>query len=1020
MAAIASLGSGAAVHAQPAPPELISPLQVDLDPNGLNLASGKTSVQLPVLSIPAAPRLRFQRVQDWAPYVTGRRTETAETASWSVHKGAGGAEFFKCVDGACLPIKGTGSVIESNGRQFYEGGVGALYEFNLTHIDANLSNTLRQYYASSISYADGESITISYDSYYYSAGALSRTYYRPAVVTSNTGYQIRITYQTNTGGATGWLAPAQVGIYANSAPTVALAQFTYSGGTITDLLGRVYQCSFCQNSVGATIEVFNPSSLTLPGESTAHVQSGKHASYDVVSTITKDGGTWSYAYANIAVNTTLGGYQYDKVNVTGPDSYAREYTIGVISNQKFVSSFKDELGRQTFLAYDVLLRLTGVTYPEGNGVTVTYDNQGNLTEKRTKAKPGSGLPDLVETAGYNTTGCVYAYNVLCYRPLWSRDALGRQTDYVHNSNGLVTERIDPADASGVRRKTCIAYTSAGIGAGPLRPVAEWVVPGTSACDTASNQSIRTETDYWGNTSLPSVQRRYDGATVLTTTYSYDSAGRLLSVDGPLAGSDDTVHYRYDAVGRKTWEIGPVSASGGQRLATRFTYRASDDKVTLVETGTVPDASSTAFTVQKHVTTAYDVRRNPVRETLWSGTTTYSVNDKSWDNRNRLVCSTVRMNPAAFGSLPGSACTLGPEGTNGPDRITRRIYFTSGEVRQIRKAVGTPLEQAYATYSYTNNGRVENSIDASGNRSKYMYDGYDRVSRLDFPNPAGAPAFNPSDGATASMPTWTDYELYGYDANGNRTSLRKRDGSTITFAYDALNRVIQKRVPNPAGGPNAGSSANCYSLASDTNDVCYGYDLRGRQTEVRFGSLGGWGTAYGYDGFDRLTSRTTDMGGVSRTLSYQYDAGSRRTRLTFPDGQYVAYGYDAMGRMTTIHENGSTQIAALSYNAQGARAGLTGGIATAYGYDAIGRPASLSHDLAGTDRDVTFSFTSYNGAGQLAAQSRSNDAYAWTGAMNVTRNYTSNGLNQYSAGRPGELQLRCQWQSDRGRKLDLRL
>jgi YD repeat-containing protein len=38
-----------------------------------------------------------------------------------------------------------------------------------------------------------------------------------------------------------------------------------------------------------------------------------------------------------------------------------------------------------------------------------------------------------------------------------------------------------------------------------------------------------------------------------------------------------------------------------------------------------------------------------------------------------------------------------------------------------------------------------------------------------------------------------------------TSFRKRDGKTLTFAYDRLNRLIHKRVPNPSGGPNAGSS-----------------------------------------------------------------------------------------------------------------------------------------------------------------------------------------------------------------------
>ena len=231
---------------------------------------------------------------------------------------------------------------------------------------------------------------------------------------------------------------------------------------------------------------------------------------------------------------------------------------------------------------------------------------------------------------------------------------------------------------------------------------------------------------------------------------------------------------------------------------------------------------------------------------------------------------------------------------------------------------------------------------------------------------------------------------------NRTSWRRRDGSTLTFAYDGLNRMIQKRVPNPVGGPNAGTSANCYSLTSDTNDVCYGYDLRGRATNTRFGALTGQGIANAYDGFDRLTSSTTSMGGVSWMLSYQYDAAGNRTRLTFPDGNYFTYSYDAMSRMTAILQSGSTTVAGFSYNNQGLRSGITGGVATSYGYDAIGRLTSLGHDLSGTAQDVTWSLTGYNAASQLKAQTLSNNSYAWTGFANANRGYTSNGLNQYGS------------------------
>ena len=65
------------------------------------------------------------------------------------------------------------------------------------------------------------------------------------------------------------------------------------------------------------------------------------------------------------------------------------------------------------------------------------------------------------------------------------------------------------------------------------------------------------------------------------------------------------------------------------------------------------------------------------------------------------------------------------------------------------------------------------------------------------------------------------------------------------------------------------------------------------------------------------------------------------------------------------------------------------------YGATGQLATLGHDLSGTSADVSTSFT-FNPAGQLASETRDNDAYAFGGLVNVDRAYTNNGLNQHTA------------------------
>jgi RHS repeat-associated protein len=64
------------------------------------------------------------------------------------------------------------------------------------------------------------------------------------------------------------------------------------------------------------------------------------------------------------------------------------------------------------------------------------------------------------------------------------------------------------------------------------------------------------------------------------------------------------------------------------------------------------------------------------------------------------------------------------------------------------------------------------------------------------------------------------------------------------------------------------------------------------------------------------------------------------------------------------------------------------------YDGVGRLGSMHHTLPGDGYDLSLGF-SYNPASQIAQQTRSNDAYAWTGHANAAAAYTVSGLNQYS-------------------------
>lgn len=455
----------------------------------------------------------------------------------------------------------------------------------------------------------------------------------------------------------------------------------------------------------------------------------------------------------------------------------------------------------------------------------------------------------------------------------------------------------------------------------------------------------------------------------------------------------TKAVRYDVNGRVGGEISPDADGLGQGTikfaATRNSYDA-EGRLIKVETGELADwqpesiypTSWLSFTIFNSVEFVYDNFGRKITElTKDASGVTQTLKQFSYDVYGRPDCTAVRMDPATWGSLPVSACTQsafpgGVAGQFGPDRITRTSYDSRNRITKVQKALGTDLEQDYVQYGYavdpvTAGSKPKSVTDANGNRAEMTYDGHDRQTRWTFPSKTTVGAVDAS-----------DYEEYTYDANGNRTSLRKRDGQTIGYSYDALNRATLKDIP---GGT--------------AQDVYYEYDLRGLQLKARLASISGLGLTNEYDGFGRLTKATTNTTTVVRTLEYAWDANGNRTSIKHPDGVVFSYHYDGLDRLSAIKENGTTEVASLSYDAQGRRSGSTrAGVTTSYGYDGVSRLTGLTDDLASSPNDVALTF-GYNPASQIVSRGRDNDLYRFTGYVNVDRTYAVNGLNQYTAAGP---------------------
>ncbi|MBO9502480.1 RHS repeat-associated core domain-containing protein [Brevundimonas sp. A19_0] len=705
-----------------------------------------------------------------------------------------------------------------------------------------------------------------------------------------------------------------------------------------------------------------------------------------VSSVTDATGTWTYGYTDTGSTRIMvvEGPIDQKLTVV-TDLYVGQPSSATLVTDASTSPSGDQVW---YWSYTAGGRLASVSDIEGGETTYSYDSRGNITQVTTSPKLGPPATAIRTSATYPTT-CTNL--VTCNLPLTTTDAAGNVTNYTWDSThgGLLTVTAPAPTAGATRPETRYTYApqtayfknSSGVIA--AAPSAITLPTQVSACTTGSSctgtaNEVRTTIGYGStgvaNNLLPVTISRGSGASpsMAVTTLAYTPEGDVLTVDGPLSGTADTTRYRYDGRRRVVGIVGPDpdGANGRLNQARRFTYNEWS-QVTLGEIGTTPgytDANWASFSPLLRTATTYDDHGRTVLVSQQSGAgTPISVQQISYTAAGQIDCMALRMNPVVWGSLPASACTATTTAGDGPDRITRMTYDDAGRPLSTTSAYGLP-EASTSSVTYGLNGQVATMTDGNGNVSEMTYDGFNRPSRLYFPN------------ATGGGTSLTDYEEVTYDAYGRLATSRNRAGQVTSFTVDKLGRITL--VDTPSG----------------TADVYYRYDLLGRLTSIsKTGALpvvcNADATCLTWDALGRQTGETTDLG----TVSYAYDAAGRVTRITWPDSFYAQYDRDVTGRVTAIRENGATSgagvLATYAYNNLGQTTGITrgNGTTTAYSYDAAGRMTGLSHDMAGSVADVAFGF-GYNTAGQLVSRTVSNADYVYAPTTGAT-SYANNGRNQ---------------------------
>ncbi len=191
----------------------------------------------------------------------------------------------------------------------------------------------------------------------------------------------------------------------------------------------------------------------------------------------------------------------------------------------------------------------------------------------------------------------------------------------------------------------------------------------------------------------------------------------------------------------------------------------------------------------------------------------------------------------------------------------------GDLTKITSPTNSSL--GARSYTWDGFGRLASATDGAGDTISYGYDAMDRITSVSY-----------SDG--------THSVSYSYDRNGH---VKQRiDGSgTTTESYDDLGHLLT--VKNTANG----------------NLISYTYDLAGALASVTDG-LGT--TNYSYDNAHELTEMDYPQGGSTLTTLFGNSNG-RRTDVWLQSNAghttwaaHEHYGYDSSGRVTSVKgENG---------------------------------------------------------------------------------------------------------------------
>lgn len=406
----------------------------------------------------------------------------------------------------------------------------------------------------------------------------------------------------------------------------------------------------------------------------------------------------------------------------------------------------------------------------------------------------------------------------------------------------------------------------------------------------------------------------------TTSFEYDTLGRLVKTTYPTneSGATDSFRYEYDLNGNLT-----TVKSGGEPVQ-QWSYDYSQLNLLTQADEFVTDAAGTTST-----------------NTTWM----------NYDGLGRLVRSRT------------------PE-----NRFTQYAYDKAGRVTSVSHGIGDVISYTYQ-FQYDAGGRLIKMSDKVSNWAQYTYDKLNRLTdvtdtddgklKYDYnekgqlttttvttPNAVNSWSMSYKYDARGMVSTVTDNghgksNWYLYDEAGRLKKVADQSGISTYYQYDLAGRLTSLQTHDASG--------------TLTDSFTYVYDKNGNVTTIN-DLLNKKSVVYEYDVRDQLIKESEMTGTtVTKSIKYTYDSLANRTSKTETVGTtdtVTTYGYSKEGNRLT--EIGNTVVtydkagnmlsdgtSTYTWNSAGQLYQVTkGGVTYTYEYDAQGRRVQMVSKVGG--------------------------------------------------------------------------